>query len=62
MKRVLVFMEGWECREKGKREYCRFVVNDVVTVTLWRNYSRGNRVVPADVFKPHTERSFGGEK
>ena len=48
MKRVLVFMEGWGCRKKGKREYCRFVVNDIVTVTLWRNYSRGNRIVPTD--------------
>jgi hypothetical protein len=62
MKRVLVFMEGWGCRKKGKREYCRFVVNDIVTVTLWRNYSRGNRIVLTDVFKPHTERSLGGER
>jgi len=52
MKRVLVFIEGWGCRKKGRREYCRVVVKDVfgndVALKFWRNYNRGNKVLPVD--------------
>jgi len=52
MKRVLVFIEGWGCRKRGKREYCRVVVNDVfgndVVIKFWRNYNKGNKVLPID--------------
>lgn len=52
MRRVLVFMEGWGCRRKGRREYCRVVVKDrhggEVAIKFWRNYNKGNRVLPID--------------
>ena len=52
MKRVLVFIEGWGCRKKGKREYCRVVVKDRlgrdVVIKFWRNYNRGNKILPID--------------
>ena len=50
--RVLIFIEGWGCRKKGKREYCRVVVKDVfgndVVLKFWRNYNKGNKVLPVD--------------
>jgi len=52
MKRVLVFIEGWGCRKKGRREYCRIVVKDRqgedVIIKFWRNYNKGNKVLPVD--------------
>jgi len=52
MRQVLIFIEGWGCRKKGKREYCRVVVKDVfgndVALKFWRNYNKGNRVLPVD--------------
>ncbi len=52
MKRVLVFIEGWGCRKKGRREYCRVVVKDRqgedVIIKFWRNYNKGNKVLPVD--------------
>jgi len=52
MKRVLIFIEGWGCRKKGKREYCRVVVKDMfgndVVIKIWRNYNKGNKVLPTD--------------
>ncbi|MDT7970316.1 MAG: hypothetical protein RQ842_07090 [Vulcanisaeta sp.] len=52
MRRVLVFIEGWGCRKKGKREYCRVVVKDVfgngVVIKFWRNYNKGNKILPID--------------
>ena len=52
MKRVLVFIEGWGCRKKGRREYCRVVVKDVfgndVVIKIWRNYNKGNKILPID--------------
>jgi hypothetical protein len=52
MKRVLVFIEGWGCRKKGRREYCRVVVKDGqgedVIIKFWRNYNKGNKVLPVD--------------
>ncbi len=52
MRRVLIFIEGWGCRKKGKREYCRVVVKDRqgedVIIKFWRNYNKGNRVLPVD--------------
>ena len=52
MKRVLVFIEGWGCRRGGSREYCRVVVKDRqgedVAIKFWRNYNKGNKVLPVD--------------
>jgi len=52
MKHVLVFIEGWGCRKGGKREYCRVVVKDrwgeEVAIKFWRNYNKGNKVLPID--------------
>jgi hypothetical protein len=52
MKRVLVFIEGWGCRRGGRREYCRVVVKDRqgedVVIKFWRNYNKGNKVLPVD--------------
>ena len=52
MRRVLIFIEGWGCRRGGRREYCRVVVKDVfgndVALKFWRNYNKGNRVLPVD--------------
>jgi len=52
MKRVLVFIEGWGCRKGGNREYCRVVVRDShgeeVIIKFWRNYNRGNKILPTD--------------
>ncbi len=52
MKRVLVFIEGWGCRRKGRREYCRVVAKnrqgEDVIIKFWRNYNKGNRVLPID--------------
>jgi hypothetical protein len=52
MKRVLVFIEGWGCRRGGRREYCRVVVKDVfgndVVIKFWRNYNKGNKILPID--------------
>jgi len=52
MKRVLIFIEGWGCRRGGRREYCRVVVKDVfgndVVIKIWRNYNKGNKILPID--------------
>jgi len=52
MKRVLIFIEGWGCRKKGKRDYCRVIVKDTsgndVVLKIWRNYNKGNKVLPID--------------
>jgi hypothetical protein len=52
MKRVLIFIESWGCRKGGKREYCRVVVKDVfgndVVIKIWRNYNKGNKILPID--------------
>ena len=52
MKHVLVFIEGWGCRKGGKREYCRVVVKDIhgedVAIKIWRNYNKGNKILPID--------------
>jgi len=48
----LIFIEGWGCRKKGRREYCRVVVKDRqgedVIIKFWRNYNKGNKVLPVD--------------
>ena len=52
MKHVLVFIEGWGCRKGGKREYCRVIVKDIhgedVVIKIWRNYNKGNKILPID--------------
>jgi len=52
MKKVLVFIEGWGCRKGGNREYCRVIVKDrqgeEVAIKIWRNYNKGNKVLPID--------------
>jgi len=52
MKRVLVFIEGWGCREKHKKHHCRVVVKDRsgrnVVIKFSRNYNRGNKILPID--------------
>jgi hypothetical protein len=52
MRRVLIFIEGWGCRKRGKREYCRVITKDRqgedVALKFWRNYNRGNKVLPTD--------------
>jgi hypothetical protein len=52
MRRVLIFIEGWGCRRGGNREYCRVVVKDrlgrEVVIKFWRNYNKGNKVLPVD--------------
>jgi len=52
MKRVLVFIEGWGCREKHKKHHCRVIAKDRsgrdVVIRFWRNYNRGNKILPID--------------
>ena len=52
MRRVLVFIEGWGCREEHKRHHCRVIVKDRqgrdVALKFWRNYNKGNKVLPID--------------
>jgi len=52
MKRVLVFIEGWGCREEHKKHHCRVIVKDRlgedVIIRFWRNYNRGNKILPID--------------
>jgi hypothetical protein len=51
MKHILVFIEGWGCRKRG-REYCRVITRDSlgggVVIKFWRNYNKGNKVLPID--------------
>jgi hypothetical protein len=52
MRHVLVFIEGWGCRKKGRREYCRVITKDRlgrdVVIKFWRNYNKGNKILPID--------------